>query len=122
MRGGLLKGVAALMVLAELIEGPKCGYEINSTISKRLGAALPPGYVYVILRHLEKEGFVVSEASAYKARRKRTYRITEKGLQFLIQHEDKVDRLMSILSYVKSVMELAKAKASALHSYRKDLS
>ena len=103
MAGGLLKGVAALMILAELSQGPKCGYEINSAISRRLGASLPPGYVYVMLRQLERRG-LVEPLSQGGARRKKSYRITERGLAFLLQHEDKIDKLISILNYVKAAL------------------
>ncbi|MGC9072352.1 MAG: PadR family transcriptional regulator [Acidilobus sp.] len=109
VQGGLLKGVAALMILAELIDGSKCGYEINSTISRRLGTSLPPGYVYVMLRHLESKGFVKSEPLPNGVRRKRTYSVTEEGLTFLLEHEDKIDRLLSVLSYIKSTMASAKS-------------
>ncbi len=103
MAGGLLKGVAALMILAELSQGPKCGYEINSAISKRLGESLPPGYVYVMLRQLERRGLVEPLPSG-GARRKKSYRITGRGLAFLLQHEEKVDRLISVLSYLRAAL------------------
>ncbi len=112
MAGGLLKGVAALMILAELLQGPKCGYEINAAISQRMGASLPPGYVYVMLRQLERRGLVEPVESG-EGRRKRNYRITERGLAFLFQHEDKIDRLISVLSYVKEAVGQLKAVSGA---------
>ncbi|WP_117354602.1 PadR family transcriptional regulator [Acidilobus sp. 7A] len=102
MKGGLLKGLATFLILAELADRPKCGYEIGKEISKKVGGKLPPGYVYVMLGTLERKGLVESERSAG---RKKEYRLTESGVRFLIEHEEHIKRLIELLSEVQGVVK-----------------
>ena len=106
MPRGLLRGLATLLILAELAEGPKCGYEISKSISEKLGDSLPPGYVYVMLSSLRKKGLVVEVgASESPARRKRVYAISDQGREFLVRHLERVDAMISLLKEVRSVAE-----------------
>jgi DNA-binding PadR family transcriptional regulator len=101
MKGGLLRGLATFMILAELAEGPKCGYEINKDISQKVGGKLPPGYVYVMLSMLEKKGLVESSPVG---ERKKEYMITEKGIDFLVEHEQHIDKVIALLREVEGVV------------------
>lgn len=100
MKGGLLRGLATFMILAELAERPKCGYEVGKDISQKVGGKLPPGYVYVMLSMLEKKGLVESSPAG---ERKKEYRITEKGIDFLIEHEQHIDKVIALLREVQDV-------------------
>ncbi len=103
MKGGLLRGLATFMILTELASGPKCGYEIGKDISGKLGDGLPPGYVYVMLNMLERKGLVVGVEAG--PRRKKTYRLTDKGVQFLLEHEQHIGKLISLLQEVQGVVK-----------------
>lgn len=66
-------------VLMALTKGPACGIDIAAWISKRTGGrvSLGPATLYTVLGKFEKEGFI---AQTEVEGRKRTYRITGKGI------------------------------------------
>ena len=67
-------------VLMAFSKGPKCGIEVSDAILRRTGGRvrLGPATLYTILGKFEKEGYL-QEVSVEG--RKRTYRITDKGLE-----------------------------------------
>lgn len=81
MRGQALKGHLDLLVLAVLSNGAKHGYAVIDDLRERSEDAfdLPEGTVYPALHRLEKSGYLVSEWSVVQGRRRRTYRLTDKG-------------------------------------------
>ena len=106
-----MRGLATLLILAELAEGPKCGYEISKSISEKLGDSLPPGYVYVMLGSLKKKGLVVEVGTSEPpTRRKKIYAISDQGREFLIRHLERVDVMISLLKDVKRAAERLAAK------------
>jgi DNA-binding PadR family transcriptional regulator len=73
----------------ELGETSLSGYDVISFIHKRFGVLLSSGTVYSCLYFLEREGLIRSEW----ARRKRVYKLTEKGKQTvrtLLKMKDKI--------------------------------
>lgn len=67
-------------VLMALKRDPKCGTEIAEFIEKRTSGRLQmgPATLYTILSKFEKEDYI---QEIYVSGRKRTYRITDKGLE-----------------------------------------
>lgn len=81
MKGQALKGHLDLLVLAILADGAKHGYGVIEELRTRSDEAfdLPEGTVYPALHRLDKAGFLTSEWSEVQGRRRRTYRLTDKG-------------------------------------------
>lgn len=76
-----LKGNLDLLVLAVLSDGPKHGYAVIEALRERSNDVfdLPEGTVYPALHRLEESGFLSSEWSKIKGRRRRTYQLTKEG-------------------------------------------
>lgn len=81
MRGQALKGHLDLLLLAVLAEGARHGYAVIEDLRQRSDEAfdLPEGTVYPALHRLERSGHLSSEWSVVHGRRRRTYRLTDKG-------------------------------------------
>jgi DNA-binding PadR family transcriptional regulator len=77
------RGNAKYLVLESLVDGPRHGYEIMTTIEERIYRRPSPGSIYPILQALEDAGYVTSEAQEGK----RVYTITDAGRQHLAKHE-----------------------------------
>lgn len=77
----MLKGHLDLLLLAVLTDGARHGYAVIEELRQRSGDAfdLPEGTVYPALHRLEKSGYLASEWSVVRGRRRRTYRLTERG-------------------------------------------
>ena len=81
MKGQALKGHLDMLVLAVLDDGPRHGYSVIEELRRRSGAVfdLPEGTVYPVLRRLEGGGLLASDWQEVAGRRRRTYRLTERG-------------------------------------------
>ena len=85
MKGDALKGHLDLLILSVLEEGPLHGYAVIERLRERSNSAfdLPEGTVYPVLHRLATAGLLDSEWAEVSGRRRRTYRLTEKGRQAL---------------------------------------
>lgn len=81
MSGQAIKGHLDLLLLAVLADGAKHGYAVIEELRERSADTfdLPEGTVYPALHRLEKGGQLTSEWSVVQGRRRRTYRLTERG-------------------------------------------
>ena len=81
MRGQALKGHLDLLLLSILSDGAMHGYAIIDELRERSDDVfdLPEGTVYPALHRLDKAGFLGSEWTEVHGRRRRTYRLTDKG-------------------------------------------
>lgn len=81
MKGQALKGHLDMLVLAVLADGPLHGYAVIEGLRVRSGDAfdLPEGTVYPVLRRLEAAGLLASSWGEAGGRRRRTYRVTDRG-------------------------------------------
>ena len=81
MKGQALKGHLDLLVLAVLADGPKHGYAVIDELRDRSADAfdLPEGTVYPVLHRLERAGQLASEWVEVGGRRRRMYRLTDRG-------------------------------------------
>ncbi|MGC9208580.1 MAG: PadR family transcriptional regulator [Nitrososphaeria archaeon] len=101
----LVKGMISLLILDELLAGDAYGYQLMKRISEVLGERLPAGYIYVVLRHLEKKRCVKSRVSQLGGRRIRMYFITERGKRLLVEHLDVLRRVSSIAERIATDVE-----------------
>lgn len=87
MKGQALKGHLDLLVLAILAPGPCHGYGVIEQLRSRSGDAfdLPEGTVYPVLHRLDAAGYLSSEWTEDSGRRRRLYRLTDKGRTALIE-------------------------------------
>lgn len=76
-----MKGHLDLLLLSVLRDGPKHGYAVIDVLRQRSDALidLPEGTVYPALHRLERSGRVASEWESAGGRRRRTYRLTDRG-------------------------------------------
>ena len=81
MRGQALKGHLDLLLLAVLADGAKHGYAVIEDLREKSEDTfdLPEGTVYPALHRLEQGGYLSSEWSVVHGRRRRTYRLTDRG-------------------------------------------
>src|SRR5260221_9614205 len=81
MRAEQLKGHLDALLLGVLEAGPLHGYAIIEALRARSDGAfdLPSGTVYPALRRLELAGLVHGAWSEVAGRRRRTYRLTDRG-------------------------------------------
>jgi DNA-binding PadR family transcriptional regulator len=81
MRADVSRGHLDLLLLGAVAREPLHGYAIVDSIrSASEGAfALGEGTVYPALYRLESAGLLASDASVVNGRKRRTYRLTERG-------------------------------------------
>ena len=81
MRTDLLKGHLDLVLLSCLHDGPAHGYLLIKRLRERSAGEfdLLEGTLYPALHRLEAGGLVASKWSASSGRRRRVYRLTQKG-------------------------------------------
>ena len=81
MSGQALKGHLDLLLLAILSDGAMHGYAIIDELRERSDDTfdLPEGTVYPALHRLQQADLLTSEWTVVQGRRRRTYRLTDKG-------------------------------------------
>lgn len=83
----VLSGVISLLILRNLIDGPKHGYLLQKEISSDLKRNLPSGAIYILLKNLQKRKFVRSGRTVIiRGRKIRQYELSKSGKDFLIRH------------------------------------
>lgn len=83
MRGGRARGEMKYEILACLMRGPRHGYDIMLELEAKTGMRPSPGSIYPALQMLEDGDFIRGRERDGK----RTYEITDKGLELLSQRE-----------------------------------
>ena len=80
--------------LMALHSGPMCGIDIAAWVTQRTKGrvSLGPATLYTVLGKFEKEGYI---AETEVEGRKRTYRITSRGLD---AYRDELDRLRACIA------------------------
>ena len=81
MRGEVLKGHLDLLLLAAVRDEPAHGYRIVELLKQRSEGLfeLGEGTVYPALYRLERRGLLASEWDGRSGRRRRIYRLTQRG-------------------------------------------
>ena len=98
-----VKGALKLIVL-DLLRKPNHGYGIMAEMEELYGIKLSAGTVYPILASLKRSGLI--EVIETGDRERKTYRITEKGLEYLEKHRDELEETKRKLRAYKTFLEL----------------
>jgi DNA-binding PadR family transcriptional regulator len=81
MRADSTQGQLETLLLGVMAAGPAHGYRVIELLRERSGGTfdLPEGTVYPALHRLERDGLLASAWDSGSGRRRRVYRITERG-------------------------------------------
>lgn len=93
-----VKNFLDVLILIELQNAPKSGYDIVSEIHTRFDILISSGTVYTKLYSLEREGFV----KGFFARRKKVFELTDKGDQKLRDVLKANDEIQAVLRKILS--------------------
>lgn len=96
MHRRIIKNFLDILVLAELRNGPLSGYDVMTFINSKFRLLVSSGTVYSLLYSLERDGLIIG--TWYK--RKRMYRLTEKGkenIKAIVSVNEKIQHLVSSL-------------------------
>jgi transcriptional regulator len=100
----LKKGTAELLVLAQLEERARHGYEIGQQIAARGagGVSFQPASLYPVLYRLERRGLIAGRwVEKPNQRRRRYYRLTPEGRRVLHRQRE------SWRSFIQAVQQAA---------------
>ena len=86
-----------LYTLVFLYKKPKCGYRLIQDFNFFLGKKLSPGQIYPLLKELVKEGLVEVKEEYTGLRKRKVYKLTEKGMKVC---KDAILRLLDVISLV----------------------
>lgn len=91
------RGLAKLIVLNALKEGPAHGYEIAKRIAKQCDGLYFPssGLIYPTLNLLEDMGYVKATSKGGKT----VYELTDEGLGYLEAHREDLERISEGLAF-----------------------
>ncbi|RLF21932.1 MAG: PadR family transcriptional regulator [Thermoprotei archaeon] len=111
-RGEILR----ILVLAVLAKGEAHGYEIRSRLSQMSQGyiKLSPGTLYPLLFILCREGLIEVSKVREKGRKKKVYRLTPKGREYL------ASRLNTIIEVMKSATSFLEDVARLLEDMKKE--
>jgi len=96
MHRRIIKNFLDVLILAELRKGSLSGYDVIAFINNKFGILVSSGTVYSFLYALERDGLIAGVWN----RRKRVYRLTEKGeetVRAIMSADDKIRHLLSSL-------------------------
>lgn len=99
----LLKGIAPVVVLEILSNGPMYGYELSQSIVKRSGdiLSLGKGTLYPLLYNLEAKKLIKGKwETADSGRKRRYYSITSDGKGELVKQKEQLKELTNGLNLV----------------------
>ncbi len=84
----ILRGLLSLFILREICISRKYGYQLTKVIREKTSLELPRGTIYVLLKNLQKKGYIKPEniGNDITMKNRRVYNITEKGEEFIKSH------------------------------------
>lgn len=102
MKGQALKGHLDLLVLGVLADGPKHGYAVIDELRVRSADAfdIPEGTLYPVLHRLERAELLASEWVEAAGRRRRLYRLTDRGRAALVTEQAEWQRFAGAVAAV----------------------
>ncbi|MEZ0394502.1 MAG: PadR family transcriptional regulator [Desulfurococcaceae archaeon] len=101
-----LRGIARVLVLKALEDSPLHGYALMQRIREATGVRPSPGYLYPLLRKLEREGLIKSSEAELRGRRVRVYELTDKGRLYLAQNKQLVERAEELVRKLSAAREI----------------
>lgn len=102
----LKKGTAELLVLAQLEDGDRHGYEIGQRIATRGGGGISfqPASLYPVLYRLERRGLITGRwVEKATQRRRRYYRLTAAGRRVLADRRSRWRTFMQAIQQAAGV-------------------
>lgn len=102
MQREVLKGHLDLLLLATVADEPAHGYLVVERLKERSGGELDlaEGTVYPALYRLERQGLLESEWASAAGRKRRVYRLTERGRRELAQKRSEWSRFAGVVQAV----------------------
>lgn len=99
------KGQLKILILKMLAEKPMHGYGIMVELERDYGIPHPsPGTVYPILASLRRSGLI--ERVGEGKREKRLYRATERGREYLREHEEELRKVEDLARRFREFADL----------------
>ncbi len=99
------KGGLKLLILEMLRTNPMHGYAIMKELEERFAIPTPSaGVIYPTLASLRRAGLI--EVIGSGKREKKTYRITEKGLEYLEEHKEELREIIHKMEIYKGFRKL----------------
>lgn len=94
----LKKGLLDVCVLSVLRGGESYGYKIISDVAPYI--EISESTLYPILKRLETSGAVTVQSREYNGRLRKYYKITEKGLQRIVEFTEDVREFERIYEFI----------------------
>nr|WP_297491370.1 PadR family transcriptional regulator [Thermococcus sp.] len=98
-----VRGTLKLVIL-DLLREPNHGYGVMAEMERLYGVKLSAGTVYPILASLRRSGLI--EVAGKGKRERKTYVITEKGLEYLERHRAELEEARGKMRAYKLFLEL----------------
>jgi DNA-binding PadR family transcriptional regulator len=80
IRTRLVRSFLDVTVISMLSEEPLWGYRLMMLLNERYGVRVRPPTIYPLLDTMESEGFIVGEETVSGKRKRKQYRVTNRGL------------------------------------------
>jgi DNA-binding PadR family transcriptional regulator len=109
----IIKNFLDILILAELQNGARSGYDIIAFVHDRFRVLMSSGTVYSLLYALERDGLI----TATWIERKRVYRLTSKGketIQAIARANNEITYLASNLLRFKDAFSLPHPQDNAI--------
>jgi len=101
--------VKELVILSVVKENPIHGSEIHRILRERYNLDIPKPIIYTILRRMEERGLIISEWEiSDRGPVRRIYRITEEGLDYLIESVNRLRELRNMIDNLLSKLSRGK--------------
>ena len=101
--------VKELVILSVVKENPIHGSEIHRILRERYNLDIPKPIIYTILRRMEERGLIISEWEiSDRGPVRRIYRITEEGLDYLIESVNRLRELRNMIDNLLSKLSQGK--------------
>jgi DNA-binding PadR family transcriptional regulator len=99
------RGTFKLLILNLLRTEPLHGYALMNTLQEMLGGHKPsPGMIYPKLASLKQTGYI--EITGREKRDKKIYTITQKGIDYLEHHTEKLHEILKKIKVFNEFLEL----------------
>lgn len=79
LRRDLFRSSLELLLLSQLADGPRHGYNLAQKLTAATGETLSPGTLYPLLQTIEAQGWATTSTQQHHGRRRKRYTLTPKG-------------------------------------------
>ncbi len=99
------RGIIRLLILYVLSKKPLHGYGIMKELKEIMGKMPGPGNIYPQIRYLLRKNYIEIHEEVRQGRKRKVYRITEKGLEYLAENMDRVNEAIEMFSRLKHLFD-----------------